>query len=657
MAIRPLLHFVVCAVLLLCGCQGDLPSTTDATEADVSRDATGLYGGRVTLNGSATTDPSYKDQPYVVTIPGKAGEIALITLTATAIPTANHPVLVRFRGATVNYGSMLYPTDGTTNYLPLYLTQTEPLTITLYNTAAGAPYPEAVNWSWSIRTRAAEDSREPNDNENELSITDRNLATPLALRQATPFSVYRRVAVPATQDHEDWYRMNLVGTSSVHINFASTNGQWGTWRYDLRIFDANGALLATQLDITTNGNAWTTPPLSGIVYLQVVATPLSKRGNSVYFGQYTLTPTPQSGWQSHQVVTGEIVDVDLSVIGGRPALAWSTGSQFGANPVHFARALSPAPQSASDWVSYQVSDGTHWIRGRAGVRLLEHGGRAWIFSRWVWYANTTSPNSATDWQLSHQLFGDVSTEVSVVVEANRMLTAFGNSLAESIVAVPSSGSDWRQHIPMDNIAEIGALALKDGRPAILLDTIPGDDDPDEFWFARSLVTSPQSPTDWVSQRLRSGSDVTHVSSSEQDLTVFNGRYVILNSRFWDPEGGAGCHEAVENALYSALVDEPSSIADWETEVLSGFDCFASDTSTNFVQKAGNLYFLLQPEGQEWDERHAHRTTDPLSAPFETLPVPTIRSYRHGLDILDGHLIYVGGAAEEALTYYYEVSGW
>ncbi|HYE79448.1 MAG TPA: hypothetical protein VEI97_15795, partial [bacterium] len=171
---RCLLWCLCLLTLALPACTGgaDDPMLPDDTQPDGSavvdpdtldRDLTGNLPIDVTLNGAATTDPDYQDPPHPVTQPASAGEIALFTLKATAIPAASSVVLARFTGPSTYYGALTYPTTGATQYLPLYLTATESMGAELYNSATrtGAVHSQAVRWQGSFKTLPAEDAAEP----------------------------------------------------------------------------------------------------------------------------------------------------------------------------------------------------------------------------------------------------------------------------------------------------------------------------------------------------------------------------------------------------------------------------------------------------------------------------------------------------------------
>ncbi|HYE80116.1 MAG TPA: hypothetical protein VEI97_19230, partial [bacterium] len=188
-------------------------------EGPLTRKGTAEITGSVTLNGATTTSPTYSDAPFDAMVSGKAGDLMLVTVAATATPSASNSVLVGFQGATTSYGSLPYPTNGATNYLPLYLTKTEAAGVRLHNsaTAGGALHNQAVSFAGSITTIPREDTGEPNDDGNVLSYTDRTMASSFPVGATRNRSFFQRTAT-TNEDREDWYRLDLKGGNRYRID-------------------------------------------------------------------------------------------------------------------------------------------------------------------------------------------------------------------------------------------------------------------------------------------------------------------------------------------------------------------------------------------------------------------------------------------------------
>ncbi|HYE79602.1 MAG TPA: hypothetical protein VEI97_16565, partial [bacterium] len=229
MRIGPLLGAL--AVLWLLGCQsatpldpgpvapvdGGGPLNPDTLERDLQA-STPID---ITLNGTVTTDPGYQNSPHKVTLAANAGEISLVALRATALPSASNTVLARFLGTSVYYGALTYPTTGATVYLPTYVTATEPLSVELINSATrtGTLYEQAVRWQGSFKTVLAEDAAEPNDDEDPATYTDRTMGWYLPDGATLNRSVYQRAA-GSLQDQEEWFRLILNANTTYRLEFS-----------------------------------------------------------------------------------------------------------------------------------------------------------------------------------------------------------------------------------------------------------------------------------------------------------------------------------------------------------------------------------------------------------------------------------------------------
>ncbi|HYE78147.1 MAG TPA: hypothetical protein VEI97_09180, partial [bacterium] len=260
----------------------------------------GDISGSVTLNGATTTDPSYQAAPFRVAQDGRADDIALFALQTATTPGSANSVRAAFSGTGGSLGFLNYTAGAATTYLPIYLPRTELITLTLYNAAteAGALFNEAVTWSGSFKTVGKEDLAEPNDDENPATFTDRATSPTVLSAGAAPTkrTVFQRTA-GSNQDQEDWFRVTLTANTRYKLNFVNSNGTWGNWTYTLKLVNGAGNAVLTKANIT--GTSAIIEPQTNTTqtyHLQVTGVPTSRRGNSVYFGEYSValeeTPIP-----------------------------------------------------------------------------------------------------------------------------------------------------------------------------------------------------------------------------------------------------------------------------------------------------------------------------------------------------------------------------
>ncbi|HYE79884.1 MAG TPA: PKD domain-containing protein [bacterium] len=263
---------------------------TDAF-APPEREGQGVLGGKVTLNGTVQTPPGGVAPPYAAGTPGNSGDLALVKLRVTTTPTTNRSHRAQFWGEGVAYGAAQISATGALNYLPFYLTAGGRFDLTLFNslTASSAIYDSAAHWQYQAYVRPAEDPDEPNDDDAGATYADRSRArTRLIDGRLVWSSLYRRDT--GTEDLEDWYRLDLLGGRSYRFRFANSNGQWGSWRYHVRLVSDQGFPVAsvstagtgTTLDYTVQGDS------RRAFYLQVTGEPESRRGSSVFFAEYSL---------------------------------------------------------------------------------------------------------------------------------------------------------------------------------------------------------------------------------------------------------------------------------------------------------------------------------------------------------------------------------
>lgn len=631
-------------LMALAGCsRGASPTSPDDT---LDREAAGIYGGRVTLNGSVTTDPSYKDSPYTVTFPGKSGEVALITLSVTTIPAVTRDLQVSLRGVTVDYGSFTVPANGFNRWIAIRLTATEAFTISLSNSGVAGLHPEAAAWKWAVRTRPINDSGEPNDDENPTTFTDWPQATRVPFDRAAAYSVHQAADLPTFHDLEEWYRLDYAEPNHlVRVKLATTSF-WGLWRYDLRIFDRNQQLLAERLDQLSNPTISTAGMAApGPVFLQVVARLSVPRYGNVSVGEYTLTATHEAApvWQTHLLTApGTFQTVSLADAGGRLALAYR--SSIGGE-LHVGHALTAVPSSPSDWRFYRLDP--DWGSGHPTIR--SHGGRLWVLARTgIWRANSLSPTGASDWAFT-ALFADRNPIELLTEDPTRIIAISDGQYAESQVADPQTRDDWWIYWLINAGDPLLAATMKDGRPAVLRRGLE---------LARATVRSPRGKSHWAFHFVPGWGD------SNADIKVWNDRFVVEHSNpIYDSQ--CPCYVGQEHAVSYAQVSEPAGPNDWAIAEF-GFesldDGFNEWTASQMAVKDGRLYWVSEMDGLHTINFGpvVYRSGDAGFPSFDHRPIyAPVTSWevrRGSLLDFDGHLT-VATTQGSQLSISYEIGGW
>ncbi|HYE79885.1 MAG TPA: hypothetical protein VEI97_18020 [bacterium] len=338
----------ICAcVALIAGCQSGgrtpllpelEPAQPDNPFATPEREGQAVLGGKVTLNGAVETAPEGVQAPYRAQVPAQPGDLALLRVKATAAPPSNTSLRAQFAESGVPLGHVQVSASGALQHLPFYLESGGTFDLALYNslTSSSALYDGLARWQYTVYTRPADDPDEPNDDGRPDTTSDRAQARTWLREGRVLFnSLYQRVE-GVTEDREDWYRLELQGGTPYGFQFANSNGQWGTWRYHLRVVSDQGVLQASLQTGGTGSTLYFTPTGSGrrVFYLQVTGVPESRRGNSVYFGEYSLglSPGPRlEGVALSDDESGQPCSFTVANIGG-PVTTWRWRFDRGASP-------------------------------------------------------------------------------------------------------------------------------------------------------------------------------------------------------------------------------------------------------------------------------------------------------------------------------------
>ena len=577
------------------------PFAADSSQWDhpLRKGASADIVGSVTLNGSVVTDPIYETSPFGVTIPGKSGDIALIAVSANAIPNELNNVRLKLAGATTSYPTQNFNTNNTVGYLPTMITKTEPLTLNLYNsnTETSPLFSQAVKWSGYLRTVPKEDPGEPNDDENPSTFTDLSLATDLGLDTPLTFSMYQRTAGSA-QDQEDWYRIPMAAGQVYRIGFIDSNGTWGNWSYTLTLTDSAGSTQMLHAGITGTSDIMVfTAPDYGSYYLQVIGTPLTRRGSSVYFSQQILNYHAVASPLITQVTPGGVAGcpagaaIFAATVSESPISSWSWDFGGGASPNTSTLASPTVTLGAPGYYTGVVRAGNESGLGppflfsytvgavapRFGTHLVEAGaesipaiiplstGRLAIayskgFNLRFAVANTANPRTTADWTVHTVASGSPRTGDSPTMSlvGGMPVIAYWNSgawcmnIARATVAQPTSASQWViRAVDSTGIRFQGNVLDLGGRIGIAY--FRGDSFTD-LRFARAFTATPDTGADWSIHTIDNSANTGLMCSA----TVVGGKPVVAYGENSDP----GLHSAIFLKVARANGDTPGSSTDW-----------------------------------------------------------------------------------------------
>lgn len=649
------------------GAPGDpfLWYTPEELDEQLTRRGSAEVTGSVTLNGATTTSASYEDAPFDAMITGKSGDLALITLAPIATPSApTNSVRVEYRGIVASYGSLPYTTNNSTNYMPLYLTATEPVGVRLFNsaTAAGPLYSQAVKYAGSIQTIPKEDGGEPNDDGNVATYSDRTMASTLANGSTLNRSFFRKVAV-TNEDREDWYKLSLFSGNRYRITLTNSNGTWGNWTYDLRLLTNAGTVILTRLGVTGTSSTFDlNVSTDATFYVQVAGTPTSRKGASVYYGAYslnlkrvaipgitTITPTGLAGTELH--------DVTFSATATGEPTGWLWNFGGGAEPntstaaAPVVRLLTPGVYTGTVTATndlgsclpvsfqYQVTDLTptvfdyHTIVAGTNMSLEVVEDRILLaYTNYnlghLKFATCDGvPVEAAGWVhhtvkssgVSHQLALEVIGGVPVI--AYRNATPGQLSIARGVVALPSVTNHWDTHVAVVSTVSGGELALVDsgGRIAVVhTDSSLGD-----LRFTRATSTAPTSSSNYVSHSI--DADLPELDT-HSTATLMGNQILVLYSEILD-ENTEICRIA------RSANSTPTSSGSWQiSDVTTG--PFYSRLS---ITSIGNVAYLAC--GTE--DTNFYRHLGPDNNQFMGNDNQNGNMYgSESLAVVDGRLVYV-----------------
>jgi len=268
-----------------------LPVSYDPLD-DFFREGAGIIEGDVTLNGATETDPSYDTSPYVVTQAAKNGDIAIYRIRGRLTNNGTTSLYTKQSSPSKNYSSFSVPGTNVDQYKAMYVTNTEPLHLTFFNSNSyNTPLnSKAAIYDYNYKTTPADNAGEPNDDENPATITDRTLANNLPQGFVATRSVYS--FDPTKKDLEEWYKVTVNEGDRFSFKFTTVRDRFGTWGYTMKVFDPAGVQMGGTTNISINEGAagiTRTATQSGTHFLQLVGTPATKNNTNVFFNLYTIT--------------------------------------------------------------------------------------------------------------------------------------------------------------------------------------------------------------------------------------------------------------------------------------------------------------------------------------------------------------------------------
>ena len=535
----------------LMGCGGNAPTVTPTPPANPTppptRTGEVVMDGALTIMGSTSVSPTYERNPAILSFNGKAGTLALLQFTPTAIPAANVSYYVKVTDQTTTLNTYAGNTSTGRLYLPTLIAANGPVTVSIYNSATvgGALNPQALNVTGNLTTVPKLESPKDDDN-NPVTTSDKTLA-PTTATHMVPGTVYR--VSDSDQDIEDWY-YNPQALYGGTIYFQAPEN-WGQWTYTIR---AIGGEYGGPFDVTDND--WHEFHILGIymggpLYFQVKATSTGLTGTSVAYGSYRIcsdhygavaTPTilsvaPQGfvGVPGDQVQFTMVTDQPDGAVTNTtwPFASDGSGSVLlsGTNELTAQVKLGkPGHYTLNVTAKDSVGTGTklvdYWIGtvpASANPAPITDTGTFGQDSSWaidasgnpllaytdstnkdVYFARATVPNPSgpADWSI-HQVAGqsgrDVGRYLQLALYGTFPVLGYYNdtfntfNISRAKVAQPLSAADWAT-MGIDATGTGKGLAI-DGSGSVIRVAYQGAGT--DLKYATANLTTPSLKTDWT----------------------------------------------------------------------------------------------------------------------------------------------------------------
>gem|GEM_PF-5223367 len=675
------MRWSICISLLLvlfAGCQSEDPANIASPEATMEpdREAAAFTFGSVTLNGTVTTDPGYKNAPFSVAIKDtQANYIILGKLTPQAIPAVTHPVIARMQGPLQGYGGSIFSTTGLAQYWPVMIDQTDAVTLQLNNGMVRA-YAEACKWTWDIRTRSVEDTHEPDDDDTAATYTDRTMGRSLQADRSSPWSLFTRDAT--RRDVEEWYRFDTGAALSIKVDLTTTDGTWGDWTYSLRVVNQSGQIVKQWLNFR-GGTQSVTFPSTGTgaqrYYLQLTGTPLRKdRGNVDWLsGTIKVSTITEPQWASHKVTGGNffgsIGNVMPFVINSRPLIIF-TDTHTPDPYLRVAKAKVPVPMSAADWDVYDMgitnfySDTLSTVVHNNRIAIAyKDAGEGWPPGPMQLLRQiTTDPDGPEDWAVSTIREDEIGSSL-VACATGYAIYHPGNAFEDDVLVsssfAPTGPADWSQVIELpENRGTVPLHVFEDRLTVIYRDYAPLGG-PENIIFMRATTTDPFGT--YVSHDALIDPDPWRIDITIR-LCQSGGRIGMLytESLFVSSPCTAGGGQETTDIprMVVSKVAEPQSSSDWQTVmVFQGITTCDNFLSAPQVAMVDGRAFLIEDSGY-FNAMHRAPSSNPAFTPYDTraLPAGVFDGFSVAPFDLNGH-ITVAHADWYGVYFVTETAGW
>jgi hypothetical protein len=278
-------------------------------------------------------------------------------------------------------------------------------------------------------------------------------------------------------------------------------------------------------------------------------------------------------WQLQLLSRRARPHTSLAVVDGKPVIAYVAFDEVDAEEYpypSFARATTPIPRSASDWL-FTTWDEWEDVVNRPTWAAQLNGRPAFTIFRRFYRALTPTPADRDDWQM--HLFNaeaDISGPVPLLeydgipymvymdMERNALRFARGRS------AAPASGGNWDiSTIDEFEIVDSDeyALAFINGHPVVCYLRRDGIADRGELCFARADSLTPAEPADWQVHNVKHTPDYPPGATDIAFILLQDGIPAISY---------VGDYQDYYSLMFArSLVESPGGPEDWVIHMVRG----------------------------------------------------------------------------------------
>lgn len=246
------------------------------------------HTGAVILAGSRDAGAG-KPSPVELTLDAKAGELALVELTASGTGGADREAIACLRTGTYVHGMMPVTASGTVQHFAQPVWNDGPLTLEIFNKPSmdGTPYvtPVTINYNWFVT--AIDDDTEPANN----TVYTSPHAPETELQQGS----FKRTPDGSQQDTLDIYTLHLSPNRRYSLQFTNSNDRYGEWTYSVELVNNYWQSQFRHENITAADLTYLTfVPGPGVsyyqnpnnYYLKIMATPKNPSTEHLNYARY-----------------------------------------------------------------------------------------------------------------------------------------------------------------------------------------------------------------------------------------------------------------------------------------------------------------------------------------------------------------------------------